>query len=118
MLTLIQIELYKVFKKWRTYIGFLAIGALVIIVETAVYYEGNHFLRNTMRNLQENFILVGNPLNGWFVASMIMNFLWIHIPFLITLVTGDLLAGEGSAGTYRILLSRPISRAQIITAKY
>ena len=39
-----------------------------------------------------------------------MNSLWIHIPFLISLVAGDQLAGEGTAGTYRILLIRPPSR--------
>jgi len=42
----------------------------------------------------------------------------IHIPFLVTLVTGDLLAGEATAGTYRMLLTRPVSRVKILTAKF
>jgi ABC-2 type transport system permease protein len=42
----------------------------------------------------------------------------VHIPFLITLVAGDLLAGEASAGTYRMLITRPISRNQIVTSKF
>ena len=39
MLTLIQIELYKIFKKWRTYIGFIAIGVLVPIIHIAMYSQ-------------------------------------------------------------------------------
>ena len=46
-----------------------------------------------------------------------MNFLWVHIPFLVTLVAGDVVAGEGSAGTYRIYLIRPVSRAKILFSK-
>jgi ABC-2 type transport system permease protein len=42
----------------------------------------------------------------------------VHIPFLILLVGGDLLAGEATAGTYRMLLTRPVSRFQVITAKF
>jgi ABC-2 type transport system permease protein len=42
----------------------------------------------------------------------------VHIPFLITLVAGDLLAGESTAGTYRILLTRPVSRLQVLSSKF
>ena len=44
--------------------------------------------------------------------------LYFHIPLLITLVTGDLLAGEATSGTYRLLLTKPISRIKIVIAKY
>jgi ABC-2 type transport system permease protein len=47
-----------------------------------------------------------------------MHSLWIHIPFLICLVAGDVMAGEASAGTYRLLFTCPISRTQIIASKY
>jgi ABC-2 type transport system permease protein len=46
-----------------------------------------------------------------------MNFLWVHIPFLLMLVAGDVVAGEGAAGTFRITLIRRISRFQILIAK-
>ncbi len=118
MLTLIQIELYKIFKKWRTYIGFIAIGTLVPVIHIAMYFSGSHTLNKMTENLQSSFFLVGNLLNGYFVSYFIMMSLVIHIPFLITLVSGDLLAGEASAGTYRMLITRPISRTQIITSKF
>jgi ABC-2 type transport system permease protein len=49
---------------------------------------------------------------------MIMNALWIHVPFLVTLGAGDQLAGEATAGTFRLLLTRPASRSRILLAKY
>ena len=49
---------------------------------------------------------------------MILNAIAVHIPFLITLVAGDLLAGEATAGTYRIILTRPITRFKFVTAKF
>jgi ABC-2 type transport system permease protein len=118
MLTLIQIELYKIFKKWRTYIGFIAIGTLVPVIHIAMYFSGSHTLNRMTENLQSSFLLFGNLLNGYFVSYFIMMSLVVHIPFLITLVAGDLLAGEASAGTYRMLITRPISRTQIITSKF
>lgn len=118
MLTLVQIELYKIFKKWRTYIGFIAIGVLVLVIQIAFKYEGQDTLNYFTRNIRQSFVFVGNLLNGYLVAYLIMNSLAIHIPFLITLVAGDLLAGEATAGTYRMILTRPVSRTQIIFSKF
>jgi ABC-2 type transport system permease protein len=118
MTELIKIELYKIFKKWRTYIGFIAIGLLVAIIQTAMYYEGQKSLDFMTRNLQNSFLFVGNLLNGFFISYLILNMLAVHIPFLITLVAGDLLAGESTAGTYRIFLTRPVSRLQVLSSKF
>ncbi len=118
MISLIRIELYKIFKKWRTYIGFIAIGLLVSIIHTAMIFEGKHTIDFMTQGLQQSFVFVGNLLNGYFLSYIILNSLAIHIPFLIALVAGDLLAGEATAGTYRLLLTRPVSRTQIITAKF
>jgi len=37
---------------------------------------------------------------------------------LIVLVGGDLLAGEATAGTYRMLVTRPVSRFKIVVSKF
>jgi ABC-2 type transport system permease protein len=116
--SLVQIELYKIFKKWRTYIGFIAIGGLVIIIETAMLFEGQKSLDFMTRNLKDSFAFFGNLLNGFLVSYLILNMLAVHIPFLITLVAGDLLAGEATAGTYRVLLTRPVSRMQVVWSKF
>jgi len=70
------------------------------------------------RDLQQSFIFVGNLLNTYFVSYLILNSLSVHIPFLITLVAGDLLAGEATAGTYRLILTRPVSRMKIVSSKF
>lgn len=118
MKTLIYIELLKIFKKWRTYIGFIAIGLLVPIVQIALYFTGNDYLKIMTRSLQDSFFFYGNLFNGYLIANLILSSLFIHIPFLIVLVGGDVLAGEATAGTYRMLLTRPVTRLQIVTAKY
>lgn len=118
MITLVKIELYKIFKKWRSYIGFIAIGVLVPIIHIAMVFEGKETIDFMTRDIQQSFIFIGNLLNGYFLSFIILASLAIHIPFLITLVAGDLLAGEATAGTYRLLLTRPISRAQIVTSKF
>lgn len=118
MITLIGIELMKIFRKWRTYIGFAAIGVLVTIVQIALYFNGDKYIRNLTRGFQDSFIMVGNLFNGYLIANLLLNGLVIHIPFLIVLVGGDLLASEATSGTYRMLLTRPVSRFKIVTAKF
>jgi len=118
MFTVIKIELYKIFRKWRTYIGFIAITVIVPLVQIAMLIEGERSLDFMTRNLQQSFIFVGNLLNAYLISYLILNALTIHIPFLVTLVTGDLLAGEATAGTYRLILTRPVSRLKLVTAKF
>lgn len=118
MLTLISIELYKVFKKWRTYIGFITVAVLVILIQVSMLLQGQQYLDFLTRNLQSTFVFVGNFLNGYLISYIVLTSLTVHIPFLITLVAGDILAGEATAGTYRMLITRPISRVKLLTAKF
>lgn len=118
MLDLIQIELYKIFKKWRTYIGFIALGVLIPLIHIAMVLEGQSTINFMTRNIQESFVFVGNLLNTYMISYIILTSLAVHIPFLITLVAGDLLAGEATAGTYRLLITRPISRTRLIMSKF
>jgi len=118
MYTLVKIELYKIFRKWRTYIGFGAIGVMVPVIQTAMYFQGAHYLEFITRSFKDSFVFVGNLLNGYLIAYIILGSLTIHIPFLIALVAGDLLAGEATAGTYRMLITRPVSRMKLVFAKF
>jgi ABC-2 type transport system permease protein len=118
MLDLIKIELYKIFKKWRTYIGFIALGVLVPLIHIAMVIEGKNTIDFMTRNIQESFVFVGNLLNTYLISYIILTSLAVHIPFLITLVAGDLLAGEATAGTYRLLITRPISRTKLVVVKF
>lgn len=116
--TLISIEFYKIFKKWRTYIGFVAFGLFIPILIYGVSVGGNHYQRILERNIGDQFLIVGNLLNGWYVAFITIQAMLIHIPFFIALVAGDLFAGEGTAGTYRMIIVRPIKRDLIVISKF
>jgi ABC-2 type transport system permease protein len=118
MLKLTGIELYKIFARRRSYIGFIAIFIILVITKLAVLYEGQEMLNFLTRDLTESFLFQGNLVNGYMVSYLVLNFLWVHIPLLIVIVTGDLLAGEANAGTFRMLLTRPVSRFRLVTAKH
>ena len=118
MLRLIYYELIKTFLKKRTYIGFALVAVVVPLVEVAFKLEGGRVLQYQLRALQQDFFFVGTLYNGWFVAHTLMNSLWIQIPFLISFVAGDQLAGEATAGTYRLILVRPVSRTRIFLSKF
>jgi len=118
MKTILGNEILKTSFKWRSYISFLAIAIVVPLVEIALKLQGTNMERGMTRGLSQDFLFLGNILNGYFVTQMIMNALWIHVPFLVTLGAGDQLAGEATAGTFRLLLTRPASRSRILLAKY
>jgi len=117
-MNLFWIEIYKTFSRWRTYIGFGVIALIVIITEVVMKLSADEILHRMLRSLEKDFLISGNVLNGWFVTTFIMNSLHIHIPFLITLVAGDMVSSEATSGTVRLLLIRPPSRSRIISAKY
>lgn len=60
----------------------------------------------------------GNILNGYFVCFLILNTLLVQVPLLVALVTGDMIAGEANMGTLRLMLTKPISRGNLLFAKF
>ncbi|MDP2862705.1 MAG: ABC transporter permease [Desulfobacterales bacterium] len=119
MFRLIWFELIKTFTRWRTYIGFIAFGIIVPLVVTGLKLGGqDSFKRHLFSLLQNDFIIGGNVLNGWFFGFFFMGALWVHVPVVLTIVAGDQIAGEGNAGTFRFLLTHSVSRTRIITAKF
>ncbi len=114
----IRLEVIKVFSKLRTYIGFGTILILIPLIMFLVRKYGFDIQNSAFESLQNSFAFVGSLVNGYLISYYLMTVLWVHFPFFIVLVAGDIVASEASAGTFRILLSRPISRFQVITAKY
>jgi ABC-2 type transport system permease protein len=118
MFRLIQFELFKIFKKPRTYISFGAVLLIVVAFFFGMYFEGEQIISFVTQALEASFQLEGKVINVYLVSYLLMNTLWIHIPILICLVTGDLIAGEASSGTLRLLMTRPFERWKIYFAKY
>lgn len=118
MFSLVYIELTKIFKKWRSYLGFLGIGVIVAIVQTNLYFYGDNYVKHLTRNLNESFFISGNLLNGYLIGHLILNALFILFPLTIVLIAGEILAGEATGGTYRLIITRPVSRFKILFSKF
>jgi len=114
---LVKNEIIKIFGRWRSFIGFIAIGVLLPLILWGFKTGSEGIDRSMTRQLQDTFIIVGSVFNSFLVTHLVMNFLWVHIPILVTLVAGDVVASEGSSGTFRIYLTRPVSRFKILFAK-
>lgn len=110
-------EIIKSFSKWRTYIGFGAITVVVPLVVLGFSIGSSDIQRDLLQRIGDEFITTGNLANGMWASHLLMYTLFIHIPFLITIVAGDVVAGEGTAGTFRIYLTRPVSRNRVLMAK-
>ncbi|MET0300636.1 MAG: ABC transporter permease subunit [Flavitalea sp.] len=118
MWTLLQIELFKIFKRPRTYISFAAIAAIVLLIQLAFYADGETYVQFMLQNLNGSFEVDGKILNGYLICFVILQTLLIHVPLLIALVGGDMIAGEANIGTLRLLISKPISRQGLLMSKF
>lgn len=118
MWSLIKIELFKIFRRPRTFIAFLAIAAIVGLIQMGFYVDGDDYINFGMQALTESFSVEGRVLNGYLMAYIILQTLLVHVPLLIALVSGDMISGEANMGTLRLLLTKPVSRGQLITAKF
>jgi ABC-2 type transport system permease protein len=119
MFRLLQIELYKIFKRPRTYIAFAVITVIILLVQIALKFGGREYVGLMMSGLNESFeVPTKEILNGYLVCFIILNLLLIHVPILVALVAGDMVAGEANMGTLRLLVSKPVSRIQLLMVKF
>ncbi|MDR3678799.1 MAG: ABC transporter permease subunit [Flavipsychrobacter sp.] len=118
MTQLLRIELYKIFSRPRTYISFAIIAAISGVIQLAMLSDGGSFVNFALQGVNEQFDIQGKVLNGYLVTYITLQSLLIHIPLLVALVGGDAFAGEASMGTLRLLLTKPISRTQLVLAKF
>jgi len=118
MWTLLQIELYKIFRRPRTYIAFAAITALICLIQLGLKVDGVAYVDFLMGSLKDTFQFDGKVLNGYFVCYIILQLLLIHVPLLISLIAADMISGEANMGTLRLLLTKPVSKTAFMLAKF
>jgi ABC-2 type transport system permease protein len=119
MLQLLQIELYKIFKRPRTYIAFAVITAIILLLQIALKSDGEEYVGMMMSGMRETFEAPASQiLNGYSVCFVILNLLLIHVPILVALIAGDMISGEANMGTLRLLVSKPVSRTQLLLVKF
>lgn len=118
MRTLINIELYKIFKRPRTYIAFAAITALIVLIQFGLKIDGQTYVDFMLNDIGSTLEIDGNVLNGYLVCYIMLQLLLVHVPLLIALIAADMISGEANMGTLRILLSKPYSRTSFMLAKF
>ena len=119
MWNLLQIELFKIVKKPRTYLAFAIIAAFIFLIQLGLLVNGKDWMKFMLGSLNETMTIEYSKLvNGYAVCFFVLNLLLVHVPILVALVAGDVVSGEASMGTLRLIASKPVSRTQIILAKF
>ena len=120
MMPLLKIEIFKIFKRPRTYIAFSVIALIIILIQIALKFGGKEYVGLMLSGMGDSFeeIPSADILNGYLVCFIILNLLLIHIPILVALVAGDAVAGEATMGTLRLLASKPVSRIKLLIVKF
>ena len=111
-------ELIKIALKPRSYLGLAAITGLVGIILFALVADGMTVISFVTASFEQTLRFEGKVLNGNLVAFIILQMLIVQIPLLVALVTGDLISGEAAMGTLRMLMTKPITRTQLLMSKF
>lgn len=118
-LTLLRIELFKVFKRPRTFIAFGAIALIIILVQFALKVNGKDFVQLYTDSQTDTFdIPYDKILNGYFVCVAVLHMILIHVPLLVALIAGDMISGEANLGTLRLVAGKPVTRTELVLAKF
>jgi ABC-2 type transport system permease protein len=110
-------ELWKLFGKKRTYIGF---GAFLVAQNAMLLaFRFTRWESDVERLLAGNGYLATEYVSALTVALlMLIPQVLLLMPLYTALVGGDLVAKEAEDGTLRMILSRPISRVRLLLAKW
>ena len=116
---ILRIELFKIFKRPRTFISFGAIAIIVLLVQLALKVNGKDFIELYTDSQSDTFYIhYDKMVNGYFVCVAVLHMILIHVPLLIALIAGDMISGEANLGTLRLLGSKPVTRTELILAKF
>lgn len=109
-------ELWKLFGKKRTYIGF----AMLLLAENGVCFAlyKTHFSLQK-RLLESNGFAADSYASALTTAIIVLSPIApLLLPLYVALIGGDLVAKEVEDGTLRMILCRPISRVRLLVTKW
>lgn len=110
-------ELWKLFARKRTYIGFGAYLLIEILILILLQLPA-------MKGWYERFIEKQGYVAADYYSGLTLGFLivtwtvYILGPLYLSLVTGDAVAKDVEDGTMRMILSRPVSRLRVVWVRY
>jgi ABC-2 type transport system permease protein len=109
-------ELWKLFGKKRTYIGF----AMLLLAENGVSFA----LYKTHFSLQKRLLENNGYALDSYASALTTAFIVLApiapllLPLYVALIGGDLVAKEAEDGTLRMMLCRPVSRGRLLVVKW
>lgn len=110
-------ELWKLFGKKRTYIGFAAFLFTQNLI--SVLFRFTRASKPMARLLEGNGYLADQFISALTIATIMLVLIAVFLlPLYVTLVGGDLVAKEAEDGTLRMILARPISRFRLLLVKW
>jgi len=118
MKSIIAIELYKIFRRPRTYIAFGAIAALIVVIQLGLKIDGQSYASFLMKDINDTLTVDGKVLNGYLICYILLQLLLVHVPLLVALIAADMISGEANLGTLRLLFTTPYSRTQWVMGKF
>lgn len=110
-------ELWKLFGKKRTYIGF---GAFLLVQTVMLLmFKYTRWQGQIEKLLAGNGYLAADYISALTVAMVMLTpQVLMLMPLYVALVGGDLVAKEAEDGTLRMILARPVSRARLLFVKW
>jgi len=119
MLTLLKLELEKLFRARSFYLSFVVLSAFVALMLWGFY---TYAARKTGGQAVEQFKYTYESkqyFNGLTFAlySVLFSFTLL-LPIFVSMSAGSQIASESRSGTLRMICTRPISRASLILSKF
>lgn len=110
---MILVELSKLLRRPRTWVTIALLSGLPVIVGIFVKASG------LAPRPGEGPALLSEVLNNGllFPAAALAIILPLFLPIAVSVIGGDTVAGEAANGTLRYLLTRPVGRSRLLTAK-
>ncbi|MBI3875141.1 MAG: ABC transporter permease subunit [Verrucomicrobia bacterium] len=110
-------ELWKLFGKKRTYIGF---GVFLLAQNLMLLaFRFSNWQKGTAKLLESNGYIGAEFISALTVALlMLLPQILLLMPLYVMLVGGDIVAKEAEDGALRMILSRPISRFRLLFTKW
>ena len=119
MVTLLKLELEKLFRSKGFYLSFCVLVGFVVLMLWGFY---TYAARKTGGQAVEQFKYTYESkeyFNGLTFAlySVLFSFTLL-LPIFVSMSAGSQIAGEARAGTLRMICTRPISRASLVLSKF
>src|SRR6188474_1416906 len=119
MVTLLKLELEKLFRSRGFYLSFVVLVAFVALMLWGFY---TYAARKTGGQAVEQFKYTYESkqyFNGLTFAlySLLFSFTLL-LPIFVSMSAGSQIAGEARSGTLRMICTRPISRASLVLSKF